>query len=83
MAAPPRQQANFGWITGNWASALLKAGHIDAARQRQRDSVEAKRLAGLPEVNVLSGELEALRIEILPKPGGSRAAPGGGPPSPG
>jgi tetratricopeptide (TPR) repeat protein len=52
-------------ITGNWAYALRDAGNLDEARQGQLDSVEAARKAGLPEIAVLGGELEALRIEIM------------------
>ncbi len=57
--------ADLGWITGNWAGALLMTGALDAARQRQLESAEAKKKAGRPAVNVIGSELEALRIEIL------------------
>jgi len=52
-------------ITGNWANALGDVGNLDEARQRQLDSVEAAKKAGLPETNVLGKELEALRIDIM------------------
>jgi tetratricopeptide (TPR) repeat protein len=52
-------------ITCNWAYALVEAGDLDEARQRQLDSVEAAENAGLPEIQVLNGKLEALRIDIM------------------
>jgi tetratricopeptide (TPR) repeat protein len=55
----------LGWITGNWAIALVNVGQLDAARQRHLESAEAKRTAGRPEVNVIGSELEALRIDIM------------------
>jgi tetratricopeptide (TPR) repeat protein len=50
---------------GNWAHALFSAGNLDEARQRQLDSVEAAKKAGQPEIEVISSELEALRIDIM------------------
>ena len=52
-------------INGNWAGALFFAGNPDEARQRRLESVEAAKKAGLPEIEVLANELEALRIEIM------------------
>ena len=52
-------------ITGNWAHALRNTGNLDEARQRRLESVEAAKKAGLPAIEVLANELEALRIEIL------------------
>jgi tetratricopeptide (TPR) repeat protein len=52
-------------ITGNWANALFSAGDLDEARQRQLDSVEAAKKAGLTAIEILCRELEALRIEIM------------------
>jgi tetratricopeptide (TPR) repeat protein len=52
-------------ITGNWANALGDVGILDEARQRQLESVEAAKKAGLPEIEVLGSELGALRIEIM------------------
>ena len=52
-------------ITGNWAAALLSAGDLDEARRRRLDSVEVAKKAGLPEIEVLARELEALRIDIM------------------
>jgi tetratricopeptide (TPR) repeat protein len=52
-------------ITGNWANALFFAGNLDEARQRRLDGVEAVKKAGLPEIDVLGRELEALRIDII------------------
>ena len=52
-------------ITCNWAAALRAAGNLDEARQRRLESVDAAKKAGLPEIEVLGRELEALRIEIM------------------
>jgi tetratricopeptide (TPR) repeat protein len=52
-------------INGNWAGALFFAGNPDEARQRRLESAEAAKKAGLPEIEVLANELEALRIEIM------------------
>jgi tetratricopeptide (TPR) repeat protein len=57
--------ADLAWITGNCANALGDAGHLDAARQRQLESAEAKKQAGRPAINILGSELEALRIDIM------------------
>lgn len=60
----PHAWSDLGWITGNWANALGDAGCLDAARQRQLESAEAKRQAGSSKVAVIGSELEALRIDI-------------------
>jgi len=52
-------------ITCNWAAALRAAGNLDEARQWRLESVEAAKKAGLPAIEVLGRELEALRIEIM------------------
>lgn len=57
--------ADLAWITGNWANALGNVGHLDAARQRQLESAEAKKKAGRPQIDVIGSELEALRIDIM------------------
>ncbi len=57
--------ADLAWITGNWANALGDVGYLDAARQRQLESAEAKNRAGSPLVNVIGSELEALRIDLM------------------
>ncbi len=57
--------AGLAVITGNWAGALLLSGNLDAARQRQLESAEAEKKAGRPQINVISSELEALRINIM------------------
>jgi len=57
--------ADLGWITGNWANALFNIGHLDAARLRQLESAEAEKQAGRTPVNVITSELEALRIDII------------------
>lgn len=56
---------DVAWITGNWANALGDAGRLDASRAKYVESAEASRRAGSPQVNVLGGELEAYRIDIL------------------
>ena len=62
--AARRAWSDLGWITGNWAIALMNVGQLGAARQRRMESAEAERNAGNPEVNVIGSELEALRIDI-------------------
>lgn len=62
--AARRAWSDLGWITGNWAIALMNVGQLGAARQRHLESAEAERNAGNPEVNVIGSELEALRIDI-------------------
>ena len=52
-------------ITGNWAFAIRDTGNLDEARQRRLESVDAAKKAGLPEIEVLANELDALRIEIM------------------
>ena len=57
--------ADVGWITGNWANALRMTGDLDASRQRHLDSAEAKKRAGMPDVDVIGSELEVLRIDTI------------------
>lgn len=52
-------------IVGNWASALVNTGNLNAARERLVESVEARKKAGRPQVDIVSAELETLRIDIL------------------
>jgi tetratricopeptide (TPR) repeat protein len=52
-------------ITLNWAAALRAAGNLDEARQRLLDSVELAKKAGLPAIEILGSELEALRFDIM------------------
>ena len=66
--------ADVGWITGNWAIALVMNGELDNARRRHLESAEAEKKAGMPAVNVLGRALEALRIDIL-KGGAAQALP--------
>ena len=40
-------------------------GDLDASRQRHLDSAEAKKRAGMPDVDVIGSELEALRIDTI------------------
>lgn len=60
-----RAWADLAAISGNWASALMRIGELDAARQRQFDSAEAATKAGRPALHVIGSELEVLRIDIL------------------
>ncbi len=57
--------SDLATISGNWANALGEVGHLDAARQRQLDSAEAKKKAGRPAINVIGSELEVLRIDMM------------------
>lgn len=57
--------ADLAWITGNWARPLVMTGNLDAARRRHLDSAEAEKNAVRPAINVISSELEALRIDIM------------------
>jgi tetratricopeptide (TPR) repeat protein len=56
---------DVSWITDNWAGALAMTGDVDASRQRRLDSAEANQKAGSPAVDVIGGELETLRIDIM------------------
>ncbi|MEO1400160.1 MAG: CHAT domain-containing protein [Cyanobacteria bacterium J06635_1] len=56
---------DLGWITGNWAFALVDVGDLDSARQRRLESAEVNRKAGRSEVDVIGSELEVLRIDIM------------------
>ena len=40
-------------------------GDLDAARKRRLESAEAEKQAGSPAINVISSELEAIRIDIM------------------
>ena len=57
--------ADVAAITGNWASALRSVGDLDNARRRHLESAETWKRADMPAVNVIGGELEALRIDIM------------------
>ena len=57
--------SDLGWISGNWAVALVMTGDLNAGRQRHIDSTEASTKAGLPAIHVIGHELEALRIDII------------------
>ena len=57
--------SDLGWISGNWAAALVMTRDLDAARQRQLEAAAAKRNGGRPEIGILGSELEALRIDIM------------------
>jgi tetratricopeptide (TPR) repeat protein len=56
--------ADLGWIYGNWANALGDVGQLDRARETHLRSAEAERRAGRPRVNVVTSELEALRVDV-------------------
>lgn len=57
--------SDLAWIRGNWALALGDAGYLEASRLKHLESAAAERMAGNPEIDVISSELEALRIEII------------------
>ncbi len=57
--------SDVGWICGNWANALGNVGRLDQSREMHMKSADSNRKAGKPEVNVLSPELEALRIDVM------------------
>jgi tetratricopeptide (TPR) repeat protein len=60
-----RAWSDVGWITGNWALALVIVRDLEAAQERQLESAEANKRAGRPAIDVIMSELEALRIEIM------------------
>jgi tetratricopeptide (TPR) repeat protein len=60
-----RALADLAVITGNWANALGDVGDLDASRRRHIESAHAEKEAGSPAINVISSELEALRIDIM------------------
>ncbi len=57
--------SDFAVITGNWANALGDVGQLVASRRQHIESAKAAKLAGLPAINIISRELEALRIDIM------------------
>ena len=56
---------DVGWITGNWANALVNIGNLEAARQQYSESAESKKNAGLPAISIITIELETLRTFIM------------------
>jgi tetratricopeptide (TPR) repeat protein len=64
-AAARQAWSDVSVTTGNWANALRNVGNLDAARQRLLESVEARKSAGPPAIDVIGIELEALRIDIM------------------
>ena len=56
--------SDVAWITGNWGTAARDVGELEEARRLQLRGAEAERRAGNPEVRAVSGELEALRIDV-------------------
>jgi tetratricopeptide (TPR) repeat protein len=61
----PLAWADLAIAAGNWAYALRDVGDLDAARQRQLESAEARKKAGCSAVDFINGELEVLRIEVM------------------
>ena len=57
--------SDLGWIRGNWAIAFAMIGRLAEARDMQLKSADALRKAGRSEVDVISRELEALRIDVM------------------
>jgi tetratricopeptide (TPR) repeat protein len=52
-------------ISSGWAISLRRAGHIEDARQRYIESIEACQKANRPIIHCLSHELEILRLDII------------------
>lgn len=63
--ASKRAMSDLGAITGNWALALRDVGRLASARQRQIETVDAKKKAGSPAIEIVGSELEAFRLEIM------------------
>jgi tetratricopeptide (TPR) repeat protein len=57
--------ADLAVLTGNHAIALSQTGDWVRALQRYQESTRAEKEAGLPEVGVVTSEIEALHIGIL------------------
>ncbi len=57
--------ADVGWISRNWAHALLKYEQWDAARRMYWQSADAWRQSDRPVLHAMISELEALRVDVL------------------
>jgi tetratricopeptide (TPR) repeat protein len=57
--------SHVGAICQNWANALGNIGRLDDAKSTCLRSAGAKRRAGSPQVNVLTTELEAFRVDVM------------------
>lgn len=57
--------SNVGWICHNWANVLYFTGQLAQAKEVYLHSVNAYKKAHYPLINIIAGELEALRIDIM------------------
>ena len=57
--------ADLGWFCGNAAVAFTQIGQLDSARHYHLESAEAKKQAARPAIEIIGGELEVLRIDIM------------------
>jgi tetratricopeptide (TPR) repeat protein len=55
---------DYSTIVGNWSIALQHIGDLVTARQQQLERAEALRKAHAPAVNIISSEVEILRLDI-------------------
>ena len=56
---------DMGWISQNWAVALLLSGKLQQAREVFLQAAEAERQAQKPEIHILGSQLEAWRIDVM------------------
>jgi len=63
-AEAAQYRSDLAVITGSWALALGDTGDLEASRNKQLESAEWARKAGL-EINAVASELEAYRIDII------------------
>jgi tetratricopeptide (TPR) repeat protein len=64
-AEAAKDWSDVAWITGNWANAVGDVGDLEKSKQLHLRSADIERRAGNPEVNAVSSELEALRIDVM------------------
>jgi tetratricopeptide (TPR) repeat protein len=56
---------DVGTICQNWANALGNVGQLDRAREVYRQSADAQRQAGSPQMSIVGSELGALHIDVM------------------
>jgi tetratricopeptide (TPR) repeat protein len=56
--------SDLAWITSNWAGALSDCGHLQASRDKYRESARHFDRGGRPALDVLANELAALSVDI-------------------
>jgi tetratricopeptide (TPR) repeat protein len=63
-AEASREWLDYAMIVGNWAVALRHVSEFETSRLLQHERARALKHAGAHEVEILSAELEALRLDV-------------------